>query len=70
MPARSSESSDTSPNRTSRPANAGPRDEGLHRHMNFTHGQWVNVIQLGMIRSDWVSEAKYRKGREFERDLR
>jgi hypothetical protein len=33
--------------------------------MNFTHGAYVNVIQLGMIRSDWGSEAEYRKGREF-----
>ena len=45
--------------------NAGLRYEGLHRHMNFTHGQYVNVIQLGMIRSDWGSEAEYRQGRAF-----
>jgi len=45
--------------------NAGLQYEGLHRHMNFTHGQYVNVIQLGMIRSDWGSEAEYRKGRMF-----
>lgn len=45
--------------------NAGLRYEGLHRHMNFTHGEWVNIIQLGMIRSDWVNEETYRAGREF-----
>lgn len=45
--------------------NAGLQYEGLHRHMNFLHGRWVNVIQLGMIRSDWVDEAAYRVGREF-----
>ena len=45
--------------------NAGLQYEGLHRHMNFTHGQYVNVIQLGMIRSDWGCEAEYRKGRTF-----
>jgi ribosomal-protein-serine acetyltransferase len=45
--------------------NAGLQYEGLHRHMNFTHGQYVNVIQLGMIRSDWGSEAEYRQGRTF-----
>jgi ribosomal-protein-alanine N-acetyltransferase len=44
---------------------AGLQYEGLHRHMNFTHGAYVNVIQLGMIRSDWGSEAEYRKEREF-----
>lgn len=45
--------------------NAGLQYEGLHRHMNFTHGEWVNVAQLGMIRSDWVSETEYRKERSF-----
>jgi len=45
--------------------NAGLQYEGLHRHMNFTHGQYVNVIQLGMIRSDWGCEAEYRQGRTF-----
>jgi RimJ/RimL family protein N-acetyltransferase len=44
---------------------AGLRYEGLHRHMNFTDGEWVNVIQLGMVRSDWKNEAAYRVGREF-----
>jgi RimJ/RimL family protein N-acetyltransferase len=44
---------------------AGLQYEGLHRHMNFTHGEWVNVIQLGMIRSDWANEAEYRAGRTF-----
>ena len=33
--------------------------------MNFTNGVWVNVIQLGMIRSDWGCEAHYRQGRMF-----
>jgi hypothetical protein len=33
--------------------------------MNFTNGRYVNVIQLGMIRSDWGCEAGYRQGRAF-----
>jgi len=44
---------------------AGLQYEGLHRHMNFTNGVWVNVAQLGMIRSDWVSESHYRLNRTF-----
>ncbi len=44
---------------------AGLHYEGLHRHMNFNRGEWVNVIQLGMIRSDWISETVYRMGRPF-----
>ena len=44
---------------------AGLQYEGLHRHMNFTNGIWVNVIQLGMIRSDWGCEAEYRRTRAF-----
>jgi [ribosomal protein S5]-alanine N-acetyltransferase len=44
---------------------AGLQFEGLHRHMNFTNGAYVNVIQLGMIRSDWSCEAEYRERRAF-----
>lgn len=44
---------------------AGLQYEGLHRHMNFTHGAWVNVAQLGMIRSDWISELEFRKTKIF-----
>jgi RimJ/RimL family protein N-acetyltransferase len=44
---------------------AGLQYEGLHRHMNFNRGAYVNVAQLGMIRSDWVSEAEYRNCRVF-----
>ena len=44
---------------------AGLLYEGCHRHMNFTNGVYVNVLQLGMIRSDWGCEARYREGRVF-----
>ncbi len=44
---------------------AGLQYEGLHRHMNFNRGAWVNIIQLGMIRSDWISETAYRQNRSF-----
>ena len=44
---------------------AGLQYEGLHRHMNFNRGAWVNVAQLGMIRSDWISEEVYRSGHSF-----
>lgn len=45
--------------------NAGLQHEGLHRHLNFLHGRYVNVHELAIIRGDWGSESEYRATRSF-----
>jgi len=38
---------------------------GPHRDACITIIAYVNVFQLGMIRSDWISESSYQQGRRF-----
>ncbi len=44
---------------------AGMQLEGRWRRMMFLHGEWVDILLYGILRSEWKNETEYRSAHPF-----
>jgi len=44
---------------------AGTQQEACCRRLMFLHGQWVDILLFGILRSEWQNDAAYRARDNF-----